>query len=233
VSSILGYVQIASLQGEAGFHAAPDAALPLPAPTAVGWPEIDGIDAADARARFNNDVDLFRSMLARLLGEFTDVVIPATVQDAGTLAVHAGRMHKLKGCAGMLGAKAIHELAGQGETACIAGEAERARHLATTLGAEIHMLRQCAAPLFEAAQARSEEPTLPLDELEPRLLAGLVDLLRDQSLSALDRFRSLSPQLRRLLGKESYELLHHHIDNLRFSDAVKVLKEIQTRDPGP
>jgi PAS domain S-box-containing protein len=225
VASIRGHVRIGRSEAETRFDAVPV----LPPQEVASWLEMDGIDSTDARARFSNDVTLFGSMLERLLREFANVAIPAAVKEPGALAVHAGRMHKLKGCAGMLGAKSIHQLAGEAEAACVAGEAERARHLTTALATQIQMLRQCAAPLLKTVQAQAEEPATALaDEWEPRLLAQLVDLLREQSLSALDHFRSLSPQLRRLLGKDSYELVRGHMDNLKFSDAAKALEEIQS-----
>ena len=223
VASILRHVRPASFQAETIFKAAPEEATQA----GVQWPEIDGIDSSDARARFGGDVALFRSMLGRLFEEFADLTLPATAEGRGTLALHAGRMHKLKGCAGMLGAKAIHRLAGEAETACAAGETEEARHLAAMLAAQMQMLRQCTAPIFNAAQAQAAEPAVPLEvELDPRLLADLVKLLRDQSLLALDHFKSLSPQLRGHLGKDSYDLVHDHVDNLRFTDAAQMLERI-------
>ncbi|HWJ34840.1 MAG TPA: PAS domain S-box protein [Steroidobacteraceae bacterium] len=225
VVSILGHVRVAASQDETQF----DAATVPPAGAAVPWPEIDGIDSTDVRPRFGNDVALFGSMLQRLLSEFAGLAIPAAMEERGALSISAARMHKLKGCAGMLGANSIHQLAGEAEAACVTGEAERAQRLAAALAAEIQRLLQSAAPLLEKLQAQAEAPAPALDEeLQPRLLADLVDLLHQQSLSALDHFKSLSPQLRRILGEKSYELVHHHMDNLRFSDAVKALEEIQS-----
>jgi hypothetical protein len=40
----------------------------------------------------------------------------------------------------------------------------------------------------------------------------------------MDRFASLSPQLRRALSADSYELVRGHIENLRFSDAATELE---------
>ena len=93
---------------------------------AAPWMEIEGIDSSDVSGRLSGDFDLFRSLLKRLFSEFTDVTMPDPVD----LAVHAGRMHKLRGSAGMLGAKAIHQLAGEVEAACIAAQREAAWHLA-------------------------------------------------------------------------------------------------------
>jgi HPt (histidine-containing phosphotransfer) domain-containing protein len=200
------------------------------APDTLPWPEIEGIDAIDASERLSHDFDLFRSMLKRLLDEFSDVSIPVAGDNPVNLAVHAGRMHKLRGSAGILGAKVIHQLAGEAEAACAAGEVERSVHLATRLAIKLQRLRECAAPaLVVAAPAQAEDLSTPTsgDGLEPQVLADFVDLLRQQSLSAMDRFGSISPQLRRVLSEDSYELVRGHIENLQFSDAARALEASQ------
>jgi HPt (histidine-containing phosphotransfer) domain-containing protein len=191
------------------------------------WPEIEGIDSTDVRERLSGDVGLFRSMLERLLNEFSNVAIRAVAEDPIALAAHAGRMHKLKGVAGTLGAKAIQRLAGEAEAACVAGEVKRAAHLATRLASQLQGLRQSASPTLKAARAQAEGSLALLSdgEIEPQVLVDLVDRLRQQSLSVLDRFTSISPQLRRLLGKDSYEVVRNHIDNLQFRDAANALEE--------
>jgi PAS domain S-box-containing protein len=193
---------------------------------AVHWPAIDGIDSADARERLGDDLVLFRSILRRLFDEFTDLPIPQASDDAAALAVHTGRMHKLRGSAGILGAKAIQQLAGDAEAACAAGEVEQAARLASSLVEQLRRLRQSAAPAFIVVPF--EEEALPRGaELKPQDLADFVDLLRQQSLSAIDRFGSISPQLRRLMSKESYELVRDHIDKLQFGDAATTLEASQ------
>ena len=196
------------------------AAQPLAA-----WPEIEGIDSEDARERLNNDFELFRSMLKRLLGEFADVALPEQVTDAGRLAAHAGRMHKLRGSAGLLGAKAIQRLAGEAEAACVGGDVALAGPLAAALACELHRLRRSAEPAFQSRQASVEE-MLPQggDPLEMDALTEFVGLLRQQKLSAMDRFKALSPQLRGHLRQGEYELVEEHLGNLRFGDAADILE---------
>jgi len=55
----------------------------------------------------------------------------------------------------------------------------------------------------------------------------LIGLLRQQSLSATERFASISPQLRRHLGKASYDAVRDHVDNLEFTDAADALDACQ------
>ena len=230
VSSILRRLKPASDQLARQPIGAPQTRVEAAAP----WPEIEGIDSMDVRARLSDDLDLFRSMLKRLLEEFSDVAIAGVAEGPVALTVHAGRMHKLRGIAGTLGAKAIQELAGEAEAACVACELERATHLATRVAAMLQGLRQSTASAFAAAPAWAEdEALLSGDALEPQVLAALVDLLRRQSLSAKDRFNSLSPQLRRLLSTDSYKLVRDHIDNLQFSDAANALEEMGQLDPPP
>jgi HPt (histidine-containing phosphotransfer) domain-containing protein len=135
-------------------------------------------------------------------------------------------MHKLKGSAGMLAAKSIHQLASQAEAACAAGQAEHAALLATRLTAELQRLRLCAAPALVVAPVPASECAADsgAEDLKPPALAEFVDLLSQQSMAATERFKALSPQLQRLLSKDSYELVRDHIDNLQFTDAARVLE---------
>ena len=62
------------------------------------------------------------------------------------------------------------------------------------------------------------------DPLDMGALAELVGLLRQQKLSAMDRFKTLSPQLRGHLRQAEYERVEEHLGNLRFSDAADILE---------
>jgi PAS domain S-box-containing protein len=222
VASILRRVAPARAEPVRPIDGVPD----TQASEAPPWAEIEGIDSTDARERLSDDFVLFRSMLKRLLNEFSDVSIPVAADGPVELAVHASRMHKLRGSAGMLGAKVIHQLAGEAEAACAAGELERSVQLVTTLSTKLERLRELAAPaLLVIASAQIKDASLTVgDALEPQVLADLVSLLRRQSMSAIERFSGLSPQLQRLLSKSSFERVREHVDNLQFSDAANALE---------
>jgi PAS domain S-box-containing protein len=137
----------------------------------AGWPEIAGIDMEDARNRLCNDPTLFRSALQRFLIEFADMSVPPRSLPAA-LAAHGSRLHKLMGVAGMLGAKAIHQLAAQAEAACAAGDAGGAGKRSIELNALLVKLRAGAAHAFDAARVR-EAPQAALDKVrEPPDLAA-------------------------------------------------------------
>jgi PAS domain S-box-containing protein len=189
------------------------------------WPEIEGIDSGDARVRLTDDLDLFGSMLRRLLHEFSDVTRPPVTSDPASLAAHRRRMHKLMGCAGMLGATSIQELARAGETACAAGEVAQAAALAITLAAQLELLRESSSAALAGMPARDQRPLQTDDsELDPQLVVDLLDLLRQQNLSAVHRFNAILPQLERRLGHGACALMRDHMEHLRFIEAVDVLE---------
>jgi hypothetical protein len=111
------------------------------------WPDIAGIDTADACARWCGDAALFTAMLARLFDEFGDVSVPADFDDSVVISPYIGRMHKLRGGACMLGAKGVCELAGEVEDACNRGDHARAAQLSTRLADEMQRLREYAQPV--------------------------------------------------------------------------------------
>jgi len=182
----------------------------------------------DARVRLGGDFDLFISMLKRLLGEFSDLSMPASSDDAAALAALAACMHKLRGSAGMLGARTICQLAGAVEVDLLTVEGANTRQLTAEINGHMERLRASAAPALVAAQAQTEGAALAAGgELMPQELFDLIGLLRQQSLSATERFASISPQLRRHLGKASYDAVRDHVDNLEFTDAADALDACQ------
>jgi PAS domain S-box-containing protein len=205
-----------------------DAVLIPPA----AWPEIEGFESGPVRERFGGDLDLFRSMLARLFTEFSDIAIPAARDDADTLKAHAGRMHKLKGSAGMLGARVIQGLAARAETACAKGSVEQAASLATELIERLrHAHRSATAALREPGTrieaAAPEEPR----PLAPGAVARLVELLNEQNLAAVAEFDRLSPALKLWAGAETHGTIDTHIENLRFTEAAVALEAARQAFP--
>jgi CheY-like chemotaxis protein len=209
-------------------------AAPLPAaesaPSAdVPWPEIAGIDTLDACARWCGDAALFLKMLRRLFEEFGQVAVPAEFADAAALTPYIRRMHKLRGGACMLGAKAVYAIAGQIEEACIRGDEQSAVELAIALTAEMQRLLENATPAMATAQTPAPDPAPEdLQACEARV-DELGALLRQQSLVAVECFDSLSPYLRDAMGEDSYGRMRSHVDNLRFEAASHELLEATRR----
>jgi PAS domain S-box-containing protein len=223
-SSVLGHLTTATLQRAALRSEVTDTSPVLELP----WPEIGGIDAADARERWCGDAPLFITMLSRLFDEFGAIRFPADFKVPGENTQFVRHMHKLRGGACMLGAKTVHTLACQVETACLGGDIERAAELSGLLSNEIHLLRNNAASVIAAERIRAENQQPPCAiPVAPFLIEELKTLLRKQSLAAVDSFRSLSPQLRQSMGQGLYDQLRLHIDNLQFVEASDLLEGAQ------
>jgi PAS domain S-box-containing protein len=195
---------------------------PVAPGSAAKWPQIDGIDSAAAQGIFGDDIDLFRRLLGRFRDEFADLALPDWKVDSANVSF-GGRMHKLKGCAGTLGANSIHELASLMEDACAKRDMQEIERLAAPLALQMTRVRDGSASTLEVARRESApSPNGPL--LGPQMLSTLAGMLRSQSQSALDLFRSLSPQLKDRLGAAPYALLEKQLDNLQFGAAALVIE---------
>jgi hypothetical protein len=130
----------------------------------------------------------------------------------------------------MLGAEAIRKLAADTRAACVAGEFEQAQNLAAALAVRMQQLILGAAPVLERARAEAEQTRRDSAScdvtIKPQQLLDLIQMLREQSLSALQCFAEISPALRRRLGERLFEIIRDHMDNLRFLEAAKALEDV-------
>jgi len=195
---------------------------PRTTPGKHGWPELSGIDTAEARNRLFDDRVLFRVLLFRLLDEFADLAVPEDLSDARELAQYAARMHKLRGAAGQLGARSIHDLATRLEEGFVVGKAERTVVLAQTLMLQLKKLRLSAENQFEPALI--ELSTAAASTPEPRYLSQLLELLREQNLGALEQIEGIYPWARKTWGDQQFDPFVRHIQNLRFVEAATILE---------
>jgi signal transduction histidine kinase/CheY-like chemotaxis protein/HPt (histidine-containing phosphotransfer) domain-containing protein len=191
------------------------------------WPEIRGIESRDVRARLGGDTALFRSMIGRLVRDSGDVKYEENGGAAG-LDRLAARLHSVRGTAATLGASSIAQLAAAGESACRARQADHAAEAALKVGEALQQLASDAASLL--AERGSDMDHVDEGEgaaLDPADLEGLLTLLRESNLGALNRFIALEPTLRRRLGTDSCAAVREQIDTLRFREAATVLGKLQ------
>ena len=146
------------------------------APTGrVAWTPIEGIDLEATRNHLDDDPVLSRSLLLRFLADFADVTASPSQRLFAGVAEQSNRLHKLKGGAGVLGAKSIQHLAAEAEAACVAGDAARADRLFIELGRHLDALRSSAALAFEDAQ--SERIDAPPSNRRRRVFKGKCHVL--------------------------------------------------------
>lgn len=197
--------------------------VPTVAPT---WPEIEGIDGADAQLRMGGDVRFFRTQLLRMLREFADIDVPPPT--ATTCRALGARAHKLAGCAGMLGAKALWRRAREVEAACRAGDLAASVASVALLGAELEQLGAASASALQDVHTDDLDPisTPPAPGLDHGRVQTLLALLRTQSMDALEALQAMAPQLRSALGKDAYIQVREQVDELRFADAARSLASL-------
>ncbi len=191
----------------------------------AGWPDIKGLDARDVALRLGGDLELFASMLRRLLRACVD--LEGLVAEAATLGQLSARLHSLKGSAGTLGAKAIENLAARAELACMGADIEQANASLRPLVRALKSLQQHASPFLQKASARAAQAPAPSGEpLDSAALTDLIGLLQRFDLGAMERFAALSPGLRQVMTDEAFRALAEHMDNLQFPEAVKALASL-------
>ena len=184
------------------------------------WPAIAGIDGEDVRHRLGGDKTLFRNMLARMLDEFVVGDAEHSLLDLSNLVTASAHLHKLKGSAGLLGAKEIHRVAGAAEVACRTGDIAMAIHHVSRISTLLRTLQANVAASLPPADEKIDEPSLADGLVDLTAIDELIDLLREQSFSAIALFRTVSPDLRRHFGAERFQNVATCIDELRFDEAL-------------
>ena len=207
--------------------------VPLPAADSGLDLRLQGIDSAMVAPSLLADRRLYLSMLRRFLTEFGGFADPAMggVDDTAMRA----RLHKLRGSAQVVGAAAMAEAAGRVEAALKNGDAAAAstwrQRLVERTG---QLVAACADVLQAEAQRLAEADQLSLqalpqpgEELDPRSLRELRNLLERQSLDAVALFRSLESGLRRRVSPEIFLQMRSALDEYDFARLRDLLREIR------
>ena len=201
----------------------PDPALVAESP----WAHMPCIDHAAALERLGGDRDLFLRTLRRMLGEFGSVPLEATpaVSDAATRQALASRMHKLKGVAGTIEARAVHAQARTLEDLLRGDHDGAGIALAwARLGAALTELDHATAALRAepAADPLDNQAAIPLDDAQ---LVTFRQLLLNQDLDALSFFSEHQAALNRRLGAEATQRIAQLLDGLGFDEAAGLIPE--------
>ena len=187
------------------------------------WPEIDGLDTEDVKARLSGDQGLFRSLLEHLRRELDELCDEAKLEGKSPeFEPWIARLHKLRGTAGNLGARHFAEAASELEKrarARDAGFSIELGRLSVKAAALSRSLR--SAPAARAA-ARSPEPPTALEW--ERFLAAL----SEQDLDALDSFPRMSAWLGDRIGAARLDELRAAVNRLEFARALELAREVTT-----
>jgi CheY-like chemotaxis protein len=218
--------------------AAPPDAMPGPGGLegAARWPQWPSLDTALLRQMYGNQVDLFTSLLTRMLHDYADfgnALVPP--DDPRVRDAMRRRVHKLKGSAGLLGATHLMQRADAVERALVDGCETQILEQALSL------MRSAFCALHEEAQALPEQSveqpevgatrspnSRPLNED----IEHLCELLDRQDLQAIDRFHGLAQSWGELLQMAEFESVREAIDSLQFTLASERLRALWLI-PGP
>jgi CheY-like chemotaxis protein/HPt (histidine-containing phosphotransfer) domain-containing protein len=189
------------------------------------------IDAATVQRLFGDDMPLFKSLLGRMLREFSDLALPVSVHDQASRNAAMARVHKLKGSAGMIGALHVMRFAGAAEKAL---QQTRPVEVVDTI---LRQLASALTTLAEDARPLLAENIATADIASPAAgaadrpsdsafdIRGLQTLLEAQNLAALDGLNALSGALSGLLDKVSFDALRAAVEDLNFPRAALLLRE--------
>jgi CheY-like chemotaxis protein/HPt (histidine-containing phosphotransfer) domain-containing protein len=185
------------------------------------WPMIEGIDSADVSARLGHDVDLFASMLTFLVDE-VDELLAGPAPDPADPELPA-RLHKLKGSAATLGAKALRAAAAEAEAGLKRGDGEA--ESAARLGELLTLARSlgCGARAFLDGRAVARPAPVRSAMLDDDEVQELYHLLLQQDVAALDQFHALADALRAACG-DAFDGLEEAIEHFELERAAELMR---------
>jgi PAS domain S-box-containing protein len=208
-----------------------------PTRPATDRPIMSSIDAGVVQQMFGDDLPLFKSLLARMLRESADLALPTAVSpdDEATRSELKGRVHKLKGSAGMIGATKVMRLAGAAEVALQEDRtAAVVEWILGQLALALITLREESAPLLKRSEreAGAGAEAVKCSNVENADIEELCALLECQNLAAIDKFGLLSPSLSERVGAVRFDRLRDAIDNLQFQLGAELLRETLLMERG-
>jgi HPt (histidine-containing phosphotransfer) domain-containing protein len=207
------------------------AGAPVPepglAPPSAAWAAVTCLDHRVAFERMAGDEALMVSALRRLLGEFGDFCDETAPTDLDAAARHtlAARLHKLKGIAGMVEARRVHNAAQALE------DLLRAQATEAAFAQLWPRLAWAMVELDEGTRALRAEtvpPTIDVQGAAPlgdEALATFRLLLLGQDLDALAFFASHRAALAQRFGPDAVVRLAGLLDALDFEIAAGLVEQ--------
>jgi CheY-like chemotaxis protein len=231
-------------RAEQALPQAPDPTKPAPKKTGEAaqaalrlWPSVAGLDVRAIAADLNYEAPEYAVMLSRLLRDGAEIVNTDNhaLDDEAARAQLASRVHKLRGSAGVLGAKHLWKHAGDLD------DALKGAQPSTVVLPLLQTLRVCCSELSAAlapwiqrvqvANAATQAATTatPKSAAAPSdaELQHLLTLLRANDLAAMGHLTALSAGLRGVLGEAGFQALHRAVSELDFAKAAELVSQLR------
>ncbi|MEY4428628.1 MAG: hypothetical protein RLZZ182_1317, partial [Pseudomonadota bacterium] len=202
-------------------------------PSHALWPELPGVDLPAVQARFGRQVDLYATMMHRMLAEFGGQQLPdESPQEPELLDSLMARLHKLKGIAGNLGVMRVHELARDAE------QAARARQL-DAVGQALHSLRTALQTVSDEVFSRladapdSAPPPTSATRLSEQQLRRWIEQVKARDLEALQQWPQARSSLHEQLDDSTLLAIGSALQRLDFAQALVHLSSVRWTQPSP
>jgi len=191
---------------------------------------MSSIDVEVAQQMFGADLPLFKTVLARILREYGDLALsaPVSLDDPMARATLLGRVHKLKGTAGTIGATRIMNCASAVENAVRHNRSsEDIERVLRQLAAALSILREEGVPLLGYEPEVEIHPVsdgFPHPSDASVIMDELCSLLESRDFAAVHRTAEHAGSLRALLGAEAFEQVREAVDRLDFDRGAVLLR---------
>jgi CheY-like chemotaxis protein len=193
------------------------------------WPSVNGLDVREIARDLNYDAAEYAVMLSRLMRDGAEIAATdnSALDEPEARTQLASRVHKLRGSAGVLGAKALFSHASQLDDAL-------KRNQATTVTLPLlQSMRVCyselsaaVAPWIQRVQATAGPPPVAEAPGELQLLT-LIELLQNNDLAALRLVSELTPGLRSALGEQRFQTFQSAVSALNFTQAAELVEQLR------
>ncbi|HET8934315.1 MAG TPA: CHASE domain-containing protein [Polyangiales bacterium] len=219
----------------------PDARLPapprmpakqdiLPAQLALrAWPSVNGLDVREIARDLNYDAGEYAVMLSRLMRDGAEIAATdnGALDEPEARTQLAARVHKLRGSAGVLGAKALFSHASQLDDALKRDQAKTVTlPLLQSMRVCYSELSAAVAPWIQRVQATAGPPPVAEAPGELQLLT-LIELLQNNDLAALRLVSELTPGLRTALGEQRFQTFQSAVSALNFTQAAELVEQLR------
>lgn len=172
----------------------------------AGAAERDIVDVADGIDRVMGDRDLYERMLRRFRKDYSAGDRPIRVAlEVGDRALAHRLSHTLKGAAGMIGARPLHQAASVLETALRTSSGNEPASLDALTPALNQVITVLDRLLSDAAPPVTPDKLPRAAMADPALLAQLLDLLMNGDGAAIDLLDSSEASLRMILGDTQFD----------------------------
>lgn len=197
---------------------------------AADWPDIIGI--TNSIDLFQGDLDLFEFSLRRLFEEHNDldsvVANKLNVSEQEYRHLLATKIHKLRGSAGMVGAKELYSMASQAEISLRKVKQEEQKDLLSDIVDSLKALQKNSVQFLdeqvkikEKLKNSSDSQAEKMDKLA---FEQLILALENNDLSATDTVENHALNITALIGEEAFSEFNHQVEVLNYAKAADILK---------